>query len=226
MRYAYPLMLDVAERLAVVVGGGPVAARKINGLLAAGARRIRVVAPDFHPTLPAEAERLQALYRSSHLDGADLAFAATNVPGVNEQVVRDARERGILVNRADADDADPGDFTTPARFQRGGVTVAVSAGSPTLSARIRDRLYEAIQPAWLAMAEILQELRPKLRDTAGLSEAQRAEVLRELASSEALQAAEQGTAAVWNWLATRYPHLAHLEERQAGLADRRRELAD
>ncbi|WP_169736453.1 NAD(P)-dependent oxidoreductase, partial [Promicromonospora kroppenstedtii] len=40
----YPLGLKVTGRLVVVVGGGPVAARRVRSLLDAGAR-VRVVAP-------------------------------------------------------------------------------------------------------------------------------------------------------------------------------------
>ena len=40
----YPLLLDLAGRATLVVGGGPVAARRAAGLVAAGAR-VTVIAP-------------------------------------------------------------------------------------------------------------------------------------------------------------------------------------
>src|SRR4051794_24057378 len=101
--HAYPLMLDVTGRLVVIVGGGAVAVRKVDGLLAAGATRVRVVSPVFHAEMPLDdsrVERVAAAYESRHLDGAALVFAATDLPEVNAAVVRDARSRGILVNRA------------------------------------------------------------------------------------------------------------------------------
>src|SRR5438874_11292581 len=49
VRCAYPLMLDLRDRLVVIVGGGAVAARKARGLLDAGATRVRVISPTFTP---------------------------------------------------------------------------------------------------------------------------------------------------------------------------------
>ena len=57
MSFAYPVMLDIAGRRCLVVGGGPVAERKMDGLLTADAR-VTVVSPSLTPallTLAAEA---------------------------------------------------------------------------------------------------------------------------------------------------------------------------
>src|SRR5690242_5848317 len=107
-------MLDVTDRLVVIVGGGPVAARKAAGVLEAGATRVRCVAPAFDPAVPESVERVEETYEPRHLDGAGLVFAATDLPAVNDAVVRDARARGVLATRADSDEEDPGDFTVPA----------------------------------------------------------------------------------------------------------------
>src|SRR6478609_7363439 len=100
MPHTYPLMLDVSDRLIVIVGGGAVAARKAAGLIECGATRIRCVSPTFEPKMPPGVERIDGRYGPHHLDGAGLVFAATDDPAVNAAVVRDARNRGILVNRA------------------------------------------------------------------------------------------------------------------------------
>jgi precorrin-2 dehydrogenase/sirohydrochlorin ferrochelatase len=97
------MILDVTGRTVVIIGGGEVAARKARGLLDAGAGFVKCVAPEFSPDLPVEVERVPEQYRPTHLEGANLVFAATNLPEVNEQVVRDAHARHLLVNRADAD---------------------------------------------------------------------------------------------------------------------------
>src|SRR5438132_766481 len=115
-------MLDVSARLVVIVGGGGVAARKAATLLETGATRVRVVAPEFDPQMPTHVERVSEPYHPRHLDGAQLVFAATDSPEINEQVVLDARSRGVFVNRSD-EGKPQGDFITPARFQEGEVIV-------------------------------------------------------------------------------------------------------
>jgi adenosylcobinamide kinase / adenosylcobinamide-phosphate guanylyltransferase len=85
---AYPLRLRVDGRLAVVVGGGPEAARHAAGLRSAGAA-VRLVAPD--------------RYREADLDGAWLALACADQPAVNSAVAADAERRRLWCVGADAD---------------------------------------------------------------------------------------------------------------------------
>ena len=147
------MMLDVTGRTVVIIGGGAVAARKAAGVMEAGAARVRVVAPQIGADVRAT-ERVAESYETRHLDGASLAFAATDSPEVNNRVVRDARARGILVNRADegGDGAEPADFVTPAKFQEGEVIVTVSAGSAALAVAIRNDLARRIDRRHLKMA--------------------------------------------------------------------------
>jgi precorrin-2 dehydrogenase/sirohydrochlorin ferrochelatase len=199
-------MLDVSNRLIVIVGGGGVAARKARGLFDAGATRVRVVSPTFCESMPDGVERVAGEYGPASLDGAALAFAATDRPEVNQTVVRDARRLGILVNRADAgagDDA-PGDFSTPALLREGDVVVTVSAGgSPALAAAIRDELRSRLEPRWLAMAAAMRDLRPRIRD-GGASIDRRRAAFRDLASDEAMDVLERGGVdALWSWLRQR-----------------------
>jgi len=207
--HAYPVLLDVRNRAIVVVGGGAVAARKARGLLEAGATRVRCVALEFCDELPSAVERVSARYGPDYLDGAALVFAATDRPEVNEAVVRDAHARNLLVNRADADEDEPGDFATPARLRQGEVVVTVSAGSPALSAAIRDRLAERFEPRWREMAGAMRELRSMVKASEQSIE-ERRQILRELAGQEAFAALEQGgVEGLRRWLLERHPELNH-----------------
>jgi siroheme synthase-like protein len=202
-------MLDVTDRLVVIIGGGAVASRKAKGVLKAGATRVKVVAPSIDMDVPADVERVASTYEPAHLEGAGLVFAATDSEEVNATVLRDARQRGVLACRADADDAEPGDFVTPAQLTRGRVVVAVSAGSAALSAAVRDGLGERFDDRWADMAEAMVVLRPLVRDS-GLPQDRRAAVFRDLASSEALGVlAEGGAGALQAWVVARHPELAH-----------------
>jgi siroheme synthase-like protein len=203
-------MLDVADRLVVIIGGGAVAARKAKGLIECGAKRVRCVSPRFDPGMPPGVERIEGRYDSRYLDGATLAFAATDDPAVNAAVVRDGRARGVLVNRADAtDDGEPGDFATPARFVDGAVTVTVSAGgSPALAALIRDGMGARWDPRWTAMAEAMQTIRPMIAGRARLEPRRRKQIFHELATEESLTiVAERGVDGLRNWLLQRFPEL-------------------
>jgi len=195
--HAYPLMLDVTDRLVVIIGGGAVAVRKADGLLAAGATRVRVVSPMFHTEMPVDpqrVERIAAAYEPRHLDGAALVFAATDLPAVNAAVVRDARARGVIVNRADADEAGDSDFATPAVHRDGALTITVSAaGNPAVAARIRDEIREDLDARWVALAEAMRSLRPAIL-AAGLAPDARRELFRALATDEAADIVMRGGA--------------------------------
>ena len=200
----YPVMLDVSDRLIVIIGGGEVAARKAVALLNAGATKVRVVAPSLTTTMPSEIEHVPANYERAHLAEAGLAFAATNNPDVNAAVVADARAAGIPVNRADA--GREGDFTVPAVLRRGAITVAVSCnGVPALAVKVRDEIEGALGP-WLKLADFSQSLRPRI--IAHISDQdRRGGALRDLATDAAADAASRGEAALNDWLAARYPEL-------------------
>ena len=136
-RRFYPIFLDVSGRRAVVVGGGKVAYRKAAALVDAGAS-VTIVAPELDERMRVlRVERIEREYREGDLEGAHLAFAATNQRAVNAQVAREAGLRGIRVNVADA----PAecDFIVPARIHRGDIQVAISTGgaNPSLAASIR-----------------------------------------------------------------------------------------
>jgi cobalt-precorrin 5A hydrolase/precorrin-3B C17-methyltransferase len=150
MTAVYPLyLIHIEGALAVVVGGGKVGERKVAGLLAAGAH-VRLVSPTATPHLQALAasgqlEWLPRSYQTGDLDGALLAFAATNERTVNAQVALDARNARILCNVADA--PHEGDFHVPAVHRQDDLIIAVGTGgrSPTHARRVRDLIAE-----WLA----------------------------------------------------------------------------
>jgi precorrin-2 dehydrogenase/sirohydrochlorin ferrochelatase len=163
----YPLVLRLTGRHCVVVGGGAVATRKVQGLLASGAT-ITVIAPDLSTELEdlVTAGRLRAERRPfepADLDGAVLAFAATDSREVNRAVAEAARVRGVLVNIAD----DPAhcDFTVPALVRRGEIALAVSTGgrSPAFARFLREQLEGWLTDSRCELLELLAELRRELR---------------------------------------------------------------
>lgn len=167
----YPILLKLEGRLCVVIGGGPVAIRKARGLREAGAR-VRLVASEL--AVPAgelaDVEAVIRPYRAGDLQGAFIAFAATDDRQVNAAVVREARQRGVLVGVVDA--PEEGDFTLPALLRRGELTVAVATagGSPALGALLRDRLAGQLGPEWATVLEVAAALRQKRLTLQGKTE--------------------------------------------------------
>jgi precorrin-2 dehydrogenase/sirohydrochlorin ferrochelatase len=200
------MMLDVTDRLIVIVGAGAVASRKAAGAIAAGAKRIRVIAMEFKADFSDPIERITKPYDRGDLDGAHLVFAATDSSAVNDQVVRDAKAAGILVNRADSSDESPGDFTTPAKLQLGSITLTVSAQSAALAAMIRDELQASFDPQWTAMAQAMQQLRPMIKSSCPNAD-ERAKLFRALATPQARQILhDTGFEGLKNWILSTAPH--------------------
>ena len=137
------------------------ATRKARKLLQAGAEVV-VVSPAVLSELESiGAEIRYRPYEAGDLEGADLAFTATDSREVNAAVAREARERGVLVNAADK--PSEGDFAVPSTLRRGGLQVAVSTGgaSPTLARRIRKELEASFGPEWAGVVEELEAARRK-----------------------------------------------------------------
>jgi len=169
----YPVNLVLDGRRCLVVGGGRIALRKVEGLLACGAR-VRVVAPRIDPDLRMLTDVAfdERPWRPSDLDGMWLVIAATDAPAVNGAVYDAGQRAGIWVNGAD----DPANcsFTLPSVVRRGDVQVAVSTGgrSPALASWLRRRLEGEIGPEYAILLDILATEREGLkaagRSTEGL----------------------------------------------------------
>jgi precorrin-2 dehydrogenase/sirohydrochlorin ferrochelatase len=159
----YPVSLVVEGRPCLVVGGGAVARRKVEGLLACAAS-VTVVAPSVSQAisgLPVRVERRE--YVRGEAAAYRLVIAATADPAVNEAVFEDAEAAGVWVNVAD----DPAHctFTLPAIARRGPLTVAVStgAGSPAMAAWLRDRIATDLGGEYEVLLELLSEARTRVR---------------------------------------------------------------
>ena len=164
MGYVVNLVLE--GRPAVVVGGGSVAARKVEDLLTAKAS-VRVVATEARAKVRSlAAEGLISghwrPYAASDLDGAFLAIAATNDESVNARVAADAMARNILVNVVDRPRLCT--FTLPAVARRGELTFTVSTNGlcPSLAAVLRDEITERYGPEYAELASLFGRLRKQM----------------------------------------------------------------
>lgn len=171
----YPIFLDLQDKRCLVVGGGEVATRKVEGLLEAGAAVVVV-----SPTLTGALQTLvqcgairheDRTFQADDVEGYALVIGATDRPAVNAAVCTAARKLGIWVNIVDTPDAC--DFIAPAVVRRGALQIAISTGghSPALAKRIRVQLEQTYGPeyalllAWLGQQR--QHVRQQILDPAG-----------------------------------------------------------
>jgi precorrin-2 dehydrogenase / sirohydrochlorin ferrochelatase len=162
----YPLFLDLHGRRVLVVGGGVVAERKVESLMASGAE-VTLVAPEVTPLLSelVKSGTIQLRARKfieSDVDGFILAISATGNAAAQEQIATAARLRNILVNTVDQPKLC--DFIVPAVVRKGDVVVAISTSgkSPALAAALRAKLDTVITNDTARAARLLGEVRSEV----------------------------------------------------------------
>lgn len=159
----FPLFLKLKHRPCLVVGGGEIAARKIELLHKAGAR-VRVVATQINASVANLQQPLQLTidckpFAADDVDGMTLVVSATNDGGVNQAVAAAARQRQIPVNVVD--NPELCDFIFPAIIDRSPLVAAVSSGgvSPVLARLMRSRIESMIPASYGRLAQFAERFR-------------------------------------------------------------------
>jgi uroporphyrin-III C-methyltransferase len=136
----------------LVVGGGAIASRKVDDLVAEGAQ-VTIVAPEVVDAIAAHAATGKVTvvargFADTDVAGHRLVLAATDDPETNARVADRAAAAGAWVNVAD----DPGrcTFQRPATLRRGRLqlTVATDGAAPFAARLLRDRLQTLITGDW------------------------------------------------------------------------------
>ena len=164
----YPIFLELKGRRVVVIGGGTVAVRKAQSLLAANARLV-VVAERIDKMMAAlckskNAELIKSKYSKEYLTEAVLAIAATNNHELNKQIYKDCQELEVLCNIVD--EPEFCDFYVPAVVRRGDLQIAIGTEGhcPAYAGHIRKKLEKIfIEEHGRFLAE-LQAIRQKIID--------------------------------------------------------------
>jgi uroporphyrin-III C-methyltransferase/precorrin-2 dehydrogenase/sirohydrochlorin ferrochelatase len=166
MRY-FPAFLDLQSAPVLIVGGGEIAARKLDLLRQAGAR-ITVVAPEVTARISAlvreqELRWFPRPFESPDVKGMNIVIAATGDREVNATVARAAREAGIPVNVVD--DAGLSTFIVPAIVDRSPLVVAISSGgvAPMLATRVRALIESLLDESWGRLALFAAGWRERIR---------------------------------------------------------------
>jgi precorrin-2 dehydrogenase/sirohydrochlorin ferrochelatase len=164
MPFGYPVMLELAGRRCVVIGDDAVRERKVDGLLAAGADDVLVVA-----TAPgARLDELETIdgvaverrgWKADDLNGAFLVVAASRDAGERDAIAREARCRRALVNVMD--DIPNCDWSAPSIVRRGELVLAIATGgaSPALAKKLRAQLSAVYGEEWSEVLAVLRAVR-------------------------------------------------------------------
>ncbi|EIB96937.1 siroheme synthase CysG [Pantoea anthophila] len=162
-----PLFADLSGRPVLVVGGGDIAARKIE-LLRRARARVQIASRELCPELQElldkqELEWVATEFDPSQLDGVFLVIAATDDNHLNTQVFEAANARHKLVNVVD--DQPKCTFIFPSIVDRSPLVVAISSSgtAPVLARMLREKI-ETLLPASLGqMAEVAGLWRDKVK---------------------------------------------------------------
>jgi uroporphyrin-III C-methyltransferase/precorrin-2 dehydrogenase/sirohydrochlorin ferrochelatase len=160
---AFPVFMRVEGEAVIIVGGGEEALAKAR-LIGQSSAHVVIVAEHVEPALRAwiaenGASHIAETYRSVHLAGAVLVFAATGEEAFDRQVSNDARALNIPVNAVDRPELC--DFFTPALVNRAPVAVAIGTegAGPVLAQMIRARIDQLLSPSLGPLAALAATFR-------------------------------------------------------------------
>jgi precorrin-2 dehydrogenase/sirohydrochlorin ferrochelatase len=163
----YPIALVLQDKPCLVVGGGEIAAGKLDALLLSGAQ-VTVVSPEVKPRIAALAAEGRITlrprrYETGDLAGMALVIAASDDNALNAQVVTEARAAGIL---AQAVDFIPYcDFFAVAVVRRGDLQLGISTNgrSPAFARWLRERLDTDLPREYGDLLAVLGDVRDTLK---------------------------------------------------------------
>ncbi|MYN13331.1 uroporphyrinogen-III C-methyltransferase [Pusillimonas sp. TS35] len=163
----FPLFADLARRPVLVIGGGIVAERKINSLMASDAQ-VTVGSPDLTDALRilvrhGRIQHLEGAFEPAWLKGAWLVIAATDDRALNRRIADLADERRQFINVVD--DPELSSFHVPAIVDRAPLTIAISSAghAPVLARRVRERLESLFDHSLGALGALAARYRPAIR---------------------------------------------------------------
>jgi len=163
-----PVFLDVTRRPVLVVGGGPIAERKVLALLDAEAD-VTLVSPSLTDTLSqlAAGGRIHHLRRRcvvGDVDGYALVYACAGDRALDQQLATGARALGIPINIAD--DPELCTFIAPSVVRRGDLQIAVSTSGagPALARRLREQLEREFGEEYASALELMRAARVWLKE--------------------------------------------------------------
>ncbi|MGB1199485.1 MAG: NAD(P)-dependent oxidoreductase [Thalassotalea sp.] len=166
MKY-FPIFLDASYINALVIGGGDVAARKIE-LLLKTTNKITVMSAQVNDSVKRLIEN-NALtwqnhnYRANLLTPFTLVIAATDQALVNAEVAKEAHQANILINVVDQPELCR--YITPAIIDRDPMIIAMSSSgsAPILLRMLREQIEKMLPASYGKLAEFSFKFREHVK---------------------------------------------------------------
>lgn len=166
MKY-FPIYLDANYINAMIIGGGEVAARKID-LLLKSTTKITIMSE----TLNASVERLVNLhkltwlkhnYQPGHLNNYNIVIAATDSCEVNSAVAAESSQLKLLTNVVDQPDLC--NYITPAIIDRAPMIIAMSSSgsAPILLRMLREQIEKTLPNGYGKLADFSFKFRDHVK---------------------------------------------------------------
>lgn len=185
----FPFFMEIADKNGVIVGGGRVAARKVEKLLPFGPK-LTVIAPRMEECLRSQETQpgeeggaflmlIERAFRMEDLKGADFVIAATDDEGLNGRISEYCKRERIPVNVVD--DKEKCSFYFPALVREGNMTVGISTDgkSPAAAAWMRQEISRFIPQGLGQIIDLIGQIRPLVMDLCA-SESVRKEILEQM----------------------------------------------
>lgn len=140
----YPVMLNLEGKKILIVGGGRIAKRKVNGLQGEGAF-ITVMAPDIDAEIESmDVECIPYPFTKQDISQYDIVFIATNDEGVNKQVIECVHDNQ-LVN--DCSNKRNSNFFNVASFKHDDMRIMISSdgASPEKSKILKQKIKDLLK---------------------------------------------------------------------------------
>lgn len=146
MKVYFPMFIDLTQKKILVVGGGAIAARRVNTLVKSGASPV-IVAKAFTDVFRSETDFeaiktkcIEREYVGSDLDECEIAIIATDDHELNKKIAAECRERGIMKNVST--DQTLCDFFFPSVVMTDEVVVGICSGgtSPSVTKKTRIKI--------------------------------------------------------------------------------------
>lgn len=132
-----PIAVDISHQKILIVGGGEDAFKKLRALQQYNAE-VEVLSIKVCENIKQSNVRFyEKAYHRKYLSRYFMLYSCTNNPELNERIVKDCKEEGVLVNIHD--DPKLCQFVSPAILRHRNISVAVSSNGENVHESIRIR---------------------------------------------------------------------------------------